>query len=117
MAGVVVGVIALLAVGMLFRRITSYNVCYTKLLRDETFEKRKGEIEKAEEIIESFVAEFADWQHTRELTATFQSISENFQKINQQELEGFMKKQVKNNGEDAEMYAEHITNKFIRLIV
>ncbi|MFV0269330.1 MAG: glutamyl-tRNA reductase [Draconibacterium sp.] len=94
-----------------------YNVDDLTAVVDETFEKRKGEIDKAEEIIESFVAEFADWQHTRELTATFQSISENFQKINQQELEGFMKKQVKNNGEDAEMYAEHITNKFIRLMI
>ncbi|MFV0593401.1 MAG: glutamyl-tRNA reductase [Draconibacterium sp.] len=94
-----------------------YNVDDLTAVVDETFEKRKGEIEKAEEIIENFVAEFADWQHIRELTATFQSISENFQKINQQELEGFMKKQVKNNGEDAEMYAEHITNKFIRLMI
>ncbi|MCK3684610.1 glutamyl-tRNA reductase [Maribellus sp. YY47] len=94
-----------------------YNVDDLTAVVDETFEKRKGEIEKAEEIIESFVAEFSDWQHTRELTATFQSISENFQKINQQELEGFMKKQVRNNGEDAEMYAEHITNKFIRLMI
>lgn len=94
-----------------------YNVDDLNAVVDETFEKRAGEIEKAEEIIEGFVTEFADWQHTRQLSATFQSISENFQKINQQELEGFMKRQVKNNGEDAENYAEHITNKFIRLMI
>lgn len=84
---------------------------------DETFGKRKGEIEKAEELIDEVVTEFSDWQFTRILTPTFQNISNNFQKINKTELEGFMKKQVNQNGEDASVYADHITNKFIRLMI
>ncbi|WP_340114402.1 glutamyl-tRNA reductase [Maribellus mangrovi] len=94
-----------------------YNVDDLTAVVDETFEKRKGEIDKAETILQGFVQEFADWHHTRELSDTFQSISKNFQAINQKELQGFMKRQMKNNGEDAELYAEHITNKFIRLMI
>lgn len=94
-----------------------YNIDDLIAVVDETFEKRKGEIDEAEKIIESFVNEFSDWQHSLMLSETFQYISRNFQQINQQELQGFMKKQMKNNGEDAELYAEHITNKFIRLMI
>jgi len=84
---------------------------------DATFGKRKGEIEKAEIIISEVVNEFTDWQHTRILTPTFQNISENFQKINKAELEGFMKRQLNQDGDDASIYADHITNKFIRLMI
>ncbi|WP_052671069.1 glutamyl-tRNA reductase [Draconibacterium sediminis] len=84
---------------------------------DKTFDIRKGEIEKAEAIIAEFVTDFSDWQHTRNLTPTFQSISDNFRKINEAELEGFIKRQSKDNTEEASMYADHITNKFIRLMI
>ena len=84
---------------------------------DETFGKRKGEIKKAEAIIAEVVTEFSDWQHTRNLTPTFQNIIDNFQKINQAELEGFIKRQLNSDGEDASLYAEHITNKCIRLMI
>ncbi len=84
---------------------------------DKTFDKRKGEIEKAEAIISEFVTDFSDWQYTRNLTPTFQSISDNFRKINEAELEGFIKRQSKDNSEEASMYADHITNKFIRLMI
>ncbi|WP_346861325.1 glutamyl-tRNA reductase [uncultured Draconibacterium sp.] len=84
---------------------------------DETFGKRQGEIKKAEKIIAEVVSEFSDWQYTRNLTPTFQNISDNFQKINKTELEGFMKRQINNDGEDASLYADHITNKFIRLMI
>ena len=84
---------------------------------DKTFDKRKGEIEKAEAIISEFVTDFSDWQHTRNLTPTFQNISDNFRKINEAELEGFIKRQSKDNSEEASMYADHITNKFIRLMI
>ena len=84
---------------------------------DKTFDIRKGEIEKAEAIIAEFVTDFSDWQHTRNLTPTFQSISDNFKKINEAELEGFIKRQSKDNSDEASMYADHITNKFIRLMI
>ena len=84
---------------------------------DKTFDIRKGEIEKAEAIIAEFVSDFSDWQHTRNLTPTFQSISDNFKKINEAELEGFIKRQSKDNTDEASMYADHITNKFIRLMI
>ena len=84
---------------------------------DETFGKRQGEIEKAEKIIAAIVNEFTDWQYARNLTPTFQSISDNFQEINKTELEGFMKRRLNNDGEDASLYADHITNKFIRLMI
>jgi glutamyl-tRNA reductase len=84
---------------------------------DETFGKRKGEIAKAQKIIDEVVIEFSDWQYTRNLTPTFQNISESFQKINKTELEGFKKRQLNQDSEDASLYADHITNKFIRLMI
>ncbi len=84
---------------------------------DETFGKRKGEISKAEKIIHKVVKDFSDWQCTRNLTPTFQNISENFQKINEAELEGFIKRQQDIDPQKTSDYAEHITNKFIRLMI
>lgn len=84
---------------------------------ERTFGKRKGEIEKAEKIIAEIVNDFTDWQFTRNLTPTFQSISDNFKKINEAELQGFIKRQSNDNTEEASMYADHITNKFIRLMI
>lgn len=84
---------------------------------ERTFGNRRGEIEKAEVIIAQIVKDFTDWQFTRNLTPTFQNISDNFKKINATELEGFIKRQSNDNSEEASNYADHITNKFIRLMI
>ncbi len=94
-----------------------YDIDALNAIVDETFEKRKGEISKAEEIIAEIVTEFTNWHCSRNLTPTFQNISENFQEINKKELEGFIKRQNGHDTQNASAYAEHITNKFIRLMI
>lgn len=78
----------------------------------KNYEMRQGEIEKAESIISELVAEFSDWMYTKNLNPAIKSISEGFKEINRAELSGFRKNDLK-----AEEYGDHITNKFIRLMI
>ncbi len=84
---------------------------------EETFGRRRGEICAAEQIIEESVIDFGNWVHTRNLVPTFQIINNYFQEIHKNELEGFIKGQKQTDTPKATEYGEHITNKFIRLMI
>ena len=84
---------------------------------EENFGKRRGEICAAEQIIEESVIDFGNWVHTRNLVPTFQIINNYFLEIHKNELEGFKKCQKQSDAPKATEYGEHITNKFIRLII
>ncbi len=84
---------------------------------EENFGKRRGEICAAEEIIEEEVIDFANWVHTRSLIPIFQNISNCFQSINKNELEGFKKNEKEIDYQKATEYGEHITNKLIRTMI
>ena len=94
-----------------------YDIDNLNNIVEDNFGKRRGEICAAEEIIENQVIDFANWVHTRSLIPTFQFISNCFQEINKNELEGFKKNEKEIDYQKATEYGEHITNKLIRTMI
>jgi len=84
---------------------------------EDSFEKRRGEICAAEEIIEELVVDFANWVHSRNLIPTFQNICKYFHGISKSELEGYLKEQKTIDSPKASVYAEQITNKIIHNVI
>ncbi len=84
---------------------------------EDNFEKRRGEICAAEEIIEELVVDFANWVHSRNLIPTFQNICKYFHGISKSELEGYLKDQKTIDSPKASVYAEQITNKIIHNVI
>lgn len=84
---------------------------------EDNFGKRRGEICAAEQIIEEVVTDFINWVNSRNLIPTFQTISNCFQSIHKNELEGFMKNTKEIDYQKATEYGEHITNKLIRTMI
>jgi glutamyl-tRNA reductase len=84
---------------------------------EDSFEKRRGEICAAEEIIEELVIDFANWVHSRNLIPTFQNICKYFHGISKSELEGYLKDQKTIDSPKASVYAEQITNKIIHNVI
>jgi glutamyl-tRNA reductase len=84
---------------------------------EDNLDKRKGEINHAEFIIEESVSEFSKWHTTQVLAPTFQSITSRFLEINKSLLDGFVKNQNDVEYEKATAYGELITKKFIGLMI
>jgi len=83
----------------------------------QNFEKKKGEIDKAKHIINETVEEFITWLNERNLSEVIAAINKNFRKVNSTELQGFKKNESANDYTKAEEYGDHITEKFIRLLI
>ena len=84
---------------------------------EDNLDKRKGEINHAEIIIEDSVSEYSKWHTTQVLAPTFQSITNQFLEINKSLLDGFVKYQNDVEYEKASVYGELITKKFIGLMI
>ncbi len=83
----------------------------------ENYEKRKVKIVEAEKIISKIVDEYTNWLSSRVLFPTIQKISSNFKEVNKKEIDGFQKNKVKIDYAKAIEYGDHITNKYIRLLI
>jgi glutamyl-tRNA reductase len=94
-----------------------YDVDALNNIVENNFGKRRGEICAAEQIIEEVVSDFVKWMNSRNLIPTFQSISNCFQSIHRNELEGFKKNTKEIDYQKATEYGEHITNKLIRTMI
>jgi glutamyl-tRNA reductase len=94
-----------------------YDVDALNNIVEDNFGKRRGEICAAEQIIEEVVSDFVKWMNSRNLIPTFQSISNCFQSIHRNELEGFKKNTKEIDYQKATEYGEHITNKLIRTMI
>ena len=84
---------------------------------EDNLDKRKGEISRAEIIIEDSVAEFSIWHSNQVLSPTFQNITTRFLEINKALLEGYVKNPADSEYEKATAYGEMITKKFIGLMI
>ncbi len=84
---------------------------------EDNLERRKGEINHAELIIEESVAEFSQWHSIQVLVPTFQNISSRFQEVNKTMLDGYLKNTKEDDHEKAVAYGEIITKKFIGLMI
>jgi len=80
-------------------------------------EKRKGVISDAMEIINIVKQEFKEWLDVLELTPLILKIKNNFHKINEAELAGFIKVNSISDSEAVTNYAKHITEKYARMFI
>jgi glutamyl-tRNA reductase len=83
----------------------------------ENYKKRESEIVSVEKIIDEKTNEFMDWISTGKLTPTFLKVSQKFKEINASEMEGFQKNKFNTDYTKAVEYGEHITDKYIRLLI
>lgn len=82
------------------------------------FELRKGEISKAEAIIEKSVTEFEEWMGVRRLRCAISSITSTFKDVNSEESGNY--KKVKSDEETQKHIAEygnHLSSKFTRMLI
>jgi glutamyl-tRNA reductase len=84
---------------------------------EDNLDKRKGEIERAEIIIEEAAAEFSIWHSNQVLAPTFQNITTRFLEVNKSLLEGYIKNPDDSSYDKASAYGEMITKKFIGLMI
>ncbi len=84
---------------------------------EDNLDKRKGEINRAEEIIEESVSEFSIWHSNQVLAPTFQNITNRFLDINKTLLDGFVKNPGDSEYDKATAYGEMITKKFIGMMI
>ena len=79
--------------------------------------RRKGEVQKGMKIMKSFEQEFLNWLSSQKLNNTISLIQNNFHQINSKELKGFKKINKTEEQELLDKYGEHITNKYVRLLI
>ncbi len=82
----------------------------------DNLDMRKGEICHAEFIIEESVSDFSKWHAIHVLAPTFQNITSQFQEVNKAMLDG-LKNKKEIDYENATIYGELITKKFIGLMI
>jgi glutamyl-tRNA reductase len=99
------------------QNVNVYDIDNLNNIIEENFERRRGEICAAEEIIEELVIDFANWVHSRNLIPTFQYICKYFHGISKSELEVYLKDQKISDSPKASVYAEQITNKIIHNVI
>lgn len=84
---------------------------------EENLVLRKGELNKAEHIINELVTDFIKWHNCRSLSPLFQNISTSIHEVNKSELESFIRNSSDKDYIKASEYGEVITNKIIRLMI
>jgi glutamyl-tRNA reductase len=97
--------------------VTLFDVDDTQEVINDTIEKRRFEIAKAEEIVSALADDYMEWLASLSLSPTIRQIQENFRRINEIEIENYRKCQ---NGADRtplREYGNHISDKFSRLII
>jgi glutamyl-tRNA reductase len=97
--------------------VTLFDVDDTQSVINDTIEKRRFEIAKAEVIVANLANDYMEWLASLSLSPTIRQIQENFRRINEIEIENYRKCQ---NGADRtplREYGMHISDKFSRLII
>jgi glutamyl-tRNA reductase len=84
---------------------------------NSTTQKRTEAAEDAMKIIEEVSEDFMDWLMIRGLSPIFSKIKTNFEKINQSEIEGFVKVNGITEHSKVEEYGKHISDKYARLFI
>ncbi|MTK52257.1 glutamyl-tRNA reductase [Paludibacter sp.] len=97
--------------------VTLYDVDDTEVVINETLEKRKAEIIKAQEIIATLVSEFMDWLDLLSLSPTIRRIKENFRQIHDSEFRSYQKCMNESEIRMVDYYGSHMVDKFSGLII
>ena len=83
----------------------------------QTTEKKKESAEKAHIILDEVVSDFAEWLASRSLRPAINAISANLQAINQEELSTYRKVNTPEMQEIVDDYANHLTQRYTRLLI
>jgi len=82
-----------------------------------TNHNRQKEIAAAMEIINKATVNFTNWEHDQELVPVILNIKKSFNKLNQAEMEEFMRIRSLKENDLLEEYSKHITEKFARVFI
>ena len=80
-------------------------------------EKRRQCLGLARKIIRDSVTDFMDWVESRSLRPTIRAITHQLQRIHQEELSGYRKFDNPEMQELLNDYAQHLTNRYTRLLI
>jgi glutamyl-tRNA reductase len=100
-----------------FEQVELYAVDDLQGIVKETQSKRKAAVSEAEEVIGLVKQEFVDWLCSLELTPAILKIKKSIEDINAAELEGFLRINGIKEEEMVVRYAEHISQKYARLLI
>lgn len=84
---------------------------------NQTTEKKKDSAEKAKIILDEVVADFNEWLASRSLRPAINTITSNFQTINQEELSTYRKLSTPEMQRMVDDYAQHLTQRYTRLLI
>jgi len=84
---------------------------------NQTTEKKKDSAEKAKIILDEVVADFNEWLASRSLRPAINTITSNFQAINHEELSTYRKLSTPEMQEMVDDYAQHLTQRYTRLLI
>jgi len=94
-----------------------YDIDALNLVIENNLEKRKGEIDLAEQMISVAVSDFMKWFNIRALAPTFKTISTSFQEASKNVLDGLIKNREEVEYERALEYGDLITKKLIGMMI
>jgi len=83
----------------------------------QTTEKKKESAEKARLILDDVVADFSEWLASRSLRPAISTITSNLLTINQEELATYRKVNTPEMQEIVDGYAQHLTQRYTRLLI
>lgn len=84
---------------------------------NQTTENKKESAEKARVILDEVVADFNEWLASRSLRPAINTISTNFQAINQEELSSYRKLSTPEMQKMVDDYAQHLTQRYTRMLI
>ncbi|MBS2210519.1 glutamyl-tRNA reductase [Carboxylicivirga mesophila] len=98
--------------------VTVYDLDHMEEVVKANFEKRKGKLQEAEEIIEEVLAEFDDWLNVRRMSSAISAITSTFKDVNSLEARNY--KKVKDDVDASQKineYGEHLSAKLTRMLI
>ncbi|MDP2335336.1 MAG: glutamyl-tRNA reductase [Bacteroidota bacterium] len=84
---------------------------------NQTTEKKKESAELAKVILDEVVTDFNEWLASRSLRPAINTITTNFQTINQEELSTYRKVNTPEMQEIVDDYAQHLTQRYTRILI
>ncbi len=84
---------------------------------NQTTEKKRESAQKAHLILDELVTDFAEWLASRSLRPAINLITTNLQAINQEELSTYRKLATPEMQEIVDDYAQHLTQRYTRLLI
>ena len=83
----------------------------------QTTEKKKEAAEHAKLILDEVIGDFTEWLASRSLRPAINTITTNFQAINQEEITNYRKLNTPEMQTLVDDYAQHLTHRYTRLLI